>query len=92
MQNAVDFTEYIFLPKVYYESISVHTITGVMVKCRGQPGHGSQFLPNTAGEKLQRIINSFLNFRNAEEQKLKDNPSLGLGDVTTVNLTLLEVM
>ncbi|KAK3873823.1 hypothetical protein Pcinc_017148 [Petrolisthes cinctipes] len=62
----------------------------VMVTCRGQPGHGSQFLPETAGEKLRRIINSFMNFRDEEKQKLKDNPSLSLGDVVTVNLTMLE--
>lgn len=92
MHIAVDSTKYVFLPKVYCGSISVNTIPGVMVKCGGQPGHGSQFLPNTAGEKLQSILNSFFNFRKAEEQKLKDNPSLSLGDVTTGNLTMLQVM
>lgn len=60
------------------------------VRCSGQPGHGSQFLPNTAGEKLRKVINSFLSFRDQEERRLTENPDLQLGDVTTVNLTMLE--
>lgn len=62
----------------------------VLVTCKGQPGHGSQFLPNTAGEKLQKVINSFMKFRDSEQQRLKDNPDLSLGDVTTCNLTMLK--
>ncbi|CAL4066509.1 unnamed protein product, partial [Meganyctiphanes norvegica] len=62
----------------------------VLLSCPGQPGHGSQFLPNNAGVKLQKVINSFMNFRKSELQRLKTNPSLNLGDVTTVNLTMLE--
>ncbi|XP_050695195.1 aminoacylase-1-like isoform X1 [Eriocheir sinensis] len=62
----------------------------VYVRCSGQPGHGSQFLPNTAGEKLLRVINSFLSFRDKEERRMKDNPDLPLGHVTTLNLTMLE--
>ncbi|XP_047497947.1 aminoacylase-1-like isoform X4 [Penaeus chinensis] len=62
----------------------------VLVKCPGQPGHGSQFLPNTAGEKLQKVINSFLKYRNEQELKLKENEDIRLGDVTSVNLTILE--
>lgn len=64
---------------------------GVYVHCSGQPGHGSRFLPNTAGEKLHKVINSFLSFRNKEERRLKDNPDLSLGHVTTINLTMLDV-
>lgn len=60
------------------------------VHCTGQPGHGSQFLHNTAGEKLQKVINSFLTYRTEQENKLKLNPNLQLGEVTTLNLTLLE--
>lgn len=64
---------------------------GVLVKCPGQPGHGSQFLPNTAGEKLRKVINSFLKYRDEQELKLKENEDIRLGDVTSVNLTILEV-
>ncbi|XP_047740433.1 aminoacylase-1A isoform X2 [Hyalella azteca] len=66
------------------------TVWWVMVHCRGQPGHGSQFLKKTAGEKLRKMINSFLAFRNEQEQKLLQNPDLQLGDVTSVNLTMLQ--
>lgn len=62
----------------------------VLVKCPGQPGHGSQFLPNTAGEKLQKVINAFLKYRTEQELKLKENEDIRLGDVTSVNLTILE--
>ncbi|KAK8736385.1 hypothetical protein OTU49_004969, partial [Cherax quadricarinatus] len=64
----------------------------VTIECQGQPGHGSQFIPNTVGKKLRHIINSFLGYRDQQEQKLKDNPQLDLGDVTTVNLTYLKLM
>ncbi|XP_052781401.1 aminoacylase-1-like [Mya arenaria] len=62
----------------------------VMVRCRGNPGHGSRFIENTAAEKLRKVINSFLDYRGMEEKKLKSTGCLTLGDVTTVNLTLLE--
>ncbi|XP_045604702.1 aminoacylase-1 [Procambarus clarkii] len=60
------------------------------IKCPGQPGHGSQFLPNTAGAKLKKVIDSFLNYRDQQENLLKENQDLSLGDVTSVNLTMLE--
>ncbi|KAL3853625.1 hypothetical protein ACJMK2_017156 [Sinanodonta woodiana] len=60
------------------------------VNCTGNPGHGSRFIENTAAEKLRKVINSFLEFRAEEEEKLKGNSCLRLGDVTTVNLTMLE--
>lgn len=64
--------------------------TGILIKCPGQPGHGSQFLQNTAGEKVAKIINSFMAFREQELRRLEEDPSLALGDVTTINLTKLE--
>ena len=65
---------------------------GVVVKvtCPGDPGHGSRFIQNNAAEKLRRILNAFLGYRDREEQKLEDNPELNPGDVTTVNLTGVE--
>ncbi|KAH3816581.1 aminoacylase-1-like [Dreissena polymorpha] len=62
----------------------------VWIQCTGNPGHGSRFIENTAAEKLRRVINSFLDFRGMEEKKLKDTGCLRLGDVTTLNLTMLE--
>lgn len=48
-------------------------------------------LENTAGEKASYILNKFYEFRKQEQKKLKNNPTLTLGDVTTVNLTILQV-
>lgn len=62
----------------------------VLVRCPGNPGHGSRFIENTAAEKLRKVINNFLDFRGMEEKKLKSSGCLRLGDVTTINLTMLE--
>ncbi|EDQ88478.1 uncharacterized protein MONBRDRAFT_32786 [Monosiga brevicollis MX1] len=61
----------------------------VTVKCTGQPGHGSRFLPKTAMERLVGVINKFLKFRGEQEAILLNDPTKTLGDVTTVNLTML---
>ncbi|KAK6174932.1 hypothetical protein SNE40_013488 [Patella caerulea] len=60
------------------------------VICPGDPGHGSAILKNTAAEKFNKVINSFLSFRREQEERLESNPNLTLGDVTTVNLTMVE--
>ena len=62
----------------------------IKITCHGSPGHGSRFLENTAGEKAQKVINKLLEFRSQEKERLEANPELTLGDVTTVNLTLME--
>uniref|UniRef100_A0A670YHR5 Aminoacylase 1 n=1 Tax=Pseudonaja textilis TaxID=8673 RepID=A0A670YHR5_PSETE len=62
---------------------------GIKVKVEGNPGHGSRFIENTAAEKMHRVITSFLEFREHEKQRLKNEGHLTLGDVTSVNLTML---
>ncbi|XP_054266599.1 aminoacylase-1-like [Macrosteles quadrilineatus] len=62
----------------------------LVVICSGTPGHGSLLHDNTAGEKISIVINKFMEKRSEEKQKLKDNPNLTLGDVTTINMTMLE--
>ncbi|KAL2299683.1 hypothetical protein Nmel_012528 [Mimus melanotis] len=62
----------------------------IKVKCMGSPGHGSRFISNTAAEKMHKVINSFLAFRESEKQRLKSDSSLTLGDVTSLNMTMLE--
>jgi len=62
----------------------------VKITCPGNPGHGSRFLENTAGEKAQKVINRLLAFREEEKKRLAANPSFTLGDVTSVNLTIME--
>ncbi|XP_044531240.1 aminoacylase-1A-like isoform X4 [Gracilinanus agilis] len=56
----------------------------------GNPGHGSRFIENTAAEKLHRVVTSVLEFREQEKLRLQSDPSLTLGAVTSVNLTVLQ--
>jgi aminoacylase len=71
----------------------------IMVKATGPTGHGSRFIANTAVEKLIGMANKALEFRSVEEKKLgyickgcSHAQAKKLGDVTTVNLTMLEVV
>uniref|UniRef100_A0A7N9AYI1 N-acyl-aliphatic-L-amino acid amidohydrolase n=1 Tax=Mastacembelus armatus TaxID=205130 RepID=A0A7N9AYI1_9TELE len=58
--------------------------------CPGSPGHGSRFVENTAAEKLRHVINSFLDFREKEKHRLNTSECFTLGDVTTVNMTMVK--
>jgi len=64
----------------------------IRVTAKGNTGHGSRFIENTAAEKLNRIVNRFLSFREEQKLKLKKGEGCGvkLGDVTTVNLSYLK--
>ncbi|KAK5986962.1 hypothetical protein GCK32_002811 [Trichostrongylus colubriformis] len=62
----------------------------VKITCHGSPGHGSKFIENTAAEKLNYVMNKALAFREQQKNLLKSDSSLTLGDVTTLNLTILE--
>lgn len=73
--------------RVYYGE---RNKTWLKVTCNGCPGHGSKFIQNTAAEKFTIVVNNMLDFREKEHTKLKMNPNLCLGDVTTVNLTKIE--
>jgi len=75
----------------YTLSFQIYFI-GVKVTCQGNPGHGSRFIEGTAAEKLHLIIDKFLDFRRQEKNRLEANQNLTLGDVTTVNLTKIEVL
>ena len=55
----------------------------------GNPGHGSRFIENTAAEKAQYLMNKILGYRQKQKKLLEANPELTLGDVTTVNLTMI---
>ena len=71
-------------------SLRQPSFQALKVTCNGSPGHGSRFLENTAAEKAQKVINRLLEFRAQEKLRLESNPQLTLGDVTTVNLTLMQ--
>ncbi|XP_058844333.1 aminoacylase-1A-like isoform X1 [Acipenser ruthenus] len=62
----------------------------ITVRCTGNPGHGSRFVENTAAEKLHKIINSFMDFREKEKTRLNTSECFTLGDVTTVNMTMVQ--
>jgi len=61
----------------------------VHVTATGPPGHGSRFIEGSAGEKMRKVIDKFMDFRDSEENRLKSDPNKKLGDVTTVNMTIL---
>lgn len=72
---------------VFYGERSVWRIEFV---CKGTTGHGSLLPSNTAGEKLRRIIDRLLDFRAEQVERLKNNPEYTIGDVTSVNLTIVK--
>lgn len=63
----------------------------IKVTVKGTTGHSLILHENTAAEKLQFVINRLLEFRSQEKARLDSNPELTLGDVTTVNMTMLGV-
>lgn len=69
-------------------NILIFSLIDILIKCTGTPGHGSLLHENTAGEKLQYIINKFMKWREFEKLKMKIS-DLGVGDVTSINLTMI---
>lgn len=61
----------------------------VEFKAEGQAGHASALSNNTAMEKIQIVANRLLAYREAEKERMEKN-GLQLGDVTTINLTILK--
>lgn len=64
----------------------------VKLVCNGPTGHGSLLHPNTAGEKLWKVLDEIMDFRQTQVEKLSTlpHPIFGHAEVTTVNLTILE--
>lgn len=70
----------------------------IYVKAEGPTGHGSRFIQNTATSKLLRVCNKAMVFREEQEKILNadegckhgDMKKRKLGDVTTINLTVLK--
>ncbi|KAJ0179721.1 hypothetical protein K1T71_004312 [Dendrolimus kikuchii] len=62
----------------------------IKVTCRGEPGHGSILMADTAGEKFHYIVNRFMTLRAEELKKLKNKSLVQSGEVITVNLTQVE--
>jgi len=60
---------------------------------KGPTGHGSRFIEGTAVEKLMTSVRSLLDYRKEMHDKLekgKHECGMKLGDVTTLNLTMLK--
>lgn len=70
--------------------IQKHLLSDVWFKCNGKPGHGSLLLEDTAGPKVQYLLNKFSEYRETQVAKLKSNPNFVNANVTTVNLTMLK--
>jgi len=65
----------------------------VKIKATGPTGHGSRFVENTAMEKLLRVVDKLLTFRKQQFNELQRGMAqcgMKLGDVTTINLTMLK--
>lgn len=71
---------------VFYGERSVWRIEFV---CNGTTGHGSLLPSATAGEKLRHIVDRMMDFRAEQVSRLQNNPEFMIGDVTTVNLTMV---
>ncbi|GMR45790.1 hypothetical protein PMAYCL1PPCAC_15985 [Pristionchus mayeri] len=56
----------------------------------GGTGHASKFVENTAIEKLHKFMDCALAFRAKQKANLDGNPDLHDGDVTTLNITVIE--
>lgn len=70
----------------------IFSVVEIKIHCPGTTGHGSILHDNTAGEKVAIVVEKFMARRADEKRKLKENPNLSIGDVTTINLTILEVI
>jgi len=69
---------------------NIKHFSGVIFKISGSAGHGLLLMPNTAGEKFSYLTSKLMEFREGQVKRLKDNPELQIGDVTTINLTSVD--
>lgn len=74
----------------FINGFSHSAFADVQFHCRGPTGHGSLLHKNTCGEKVAFVLNKFLAFRETQVQRLEADPALSIGDVTTINLTMIE--
>lgn len=72
---------------IYYAE---RCIWHIIFKINGTPGHGSLLLKDTAGEKLRNFLDKMFAFRATQVERLNNDPDLTIGDVTTVNVTMIE--
>lgn len=75
---------------VYPVFYGERSIRQVKFKCRGTPGHGSLLVKGNVGVKVLFLVDKFMDMRKHEEVGLDTNPGLCVGDVTSVNLEMME--
>ena len=61
----------------------------VKLSAVGPVGHGSKLIPNTAFDRINKAAARLTAMRDANVQRLIDDPRLKLGDVTTINITAI---
>jgi len=59
------------------------------VTFKGNPGHGSRFIEDTAVEKVRKLLNLALDYRAVQKKRWENSPCMTLGDVTTVNVNII---
>lgn len=90
MQNADNSVSYTELYSGIEEEFEKNFFLALELICEGQAGHGCFIQENSPGEKVQYMLNKFMELRKSESKKLKDNPELKLGDVSAINLTMIK--
>jgi aminoacylase len=71
---------------IYYAE---RCIWHIIFNIHGNNGHGALLLHQTAPEKLRKLLDKFYDYRDIQVKRLQDNPNLTIGDVTTVNITMI---
>lgn len=66
------------------------TTFATIFEISGESGHGALPLENTVGEKARYILDRMMNMRDVENNRLKANESLPVGNTTTINLTMMK--
>lgn len=61
------------------------------VTAKGKTGHASIMFEDTAAQKIHHVMNKLLQIRTEQKQLLESNPDIELGEVTSVNMTMLGV-
>lgn len=69
----------------------VHNYTNLLFLCVEFNIECTETHQKSAGEKISYLTDKLMNLRKQEVLKLQNNPKLLIGDVTTVNLTMLKV-
>ncbi|KAJ9586569.1 hypothetical protein L9F63_028388, partial [Diploptera punctata] len=85
MDEGLAHTENIF--QIVYGERSIWYVT---FHCRGKGGCSDLHFTETAAEKARVIMDKAMDFRRTQVEKLEADSSLTVGDVNTINMTMLK--